>query len=361
MPMEVGIWKLGERPKRIEYSAMDSERRLEETLVKDLSILASDLLLLGRQVPTSYGKYIDMLALDRDGQLVVIELKRNRTPREVVAQLLDYASWVQQLSYGDIKTIFEERSDETEFEEAFAEHFGGSVPEKVNDSHELVVVCAELDPSTERIIAYLSEGYSVPINAVFFRYFRDGDSEYLTRSWLVDPDEVEVSIDRKKSAKGGSSEIWNKRDFYVSFGVDQNRSWEDARRYGFISAGFGKWYSQTLYNLKPGHRVWVNIPGKGYVGVGEVVGVAKPAREFTVDIDGQKRRFLDAPRNAEYLESYIDDDDMCEHFVPVRWIRDVPEERAYWEKGLFAKQHSACKLRNQFTIERLSRHFDLED
>ena len=58
-----------------------------------------------------------------------------------------------------------------------------------------------------------------------------------------------------------------------------------------------------------------------------------------------------------------------EFFVPVEWIKTartvewiktVPREQAYWEKGLFAIQHTACRLRNQFTLERLVQHFDLD-
>jgi hypothetical protein len=39
--------------------------------------------------------------------VVVIELKRNRTPRGVVAQLLDYGSWVRDLEDDDIASIFD--------------------------------------------------------------------------------------------------------------------------------------------------------------------------------------------------------------------------------------------------------------
>jgi RecB family endonuclease NucS len=62
--------------------------------VKDPSMLGIDVLLVGRQVTTaSYGR-IDLLAIDDEANLVVLELKRNKTPREIVAQALDYASWV---------------------------------------------------------------------------------------------------------------------------------------------------------------------------------------------------------------------------------------------------------------------------
>ena len=38
--------------------------------------------------------------------LVLIELKRDRTPRDVVAQALDYASWVEELQAEDIAAIY---------------------------------------------------------------------------------------------------------------------------------------------------------------------------------------------------------------------------------------------------------------
>lgn len=106
MPIEVGIWRLAEKPEKVNMSAIDSELMLEDALAKDLSILSPQLMLIGRQVSTSYGKFIDMLAMDASGDLSVIELKKNRTPREVVAQLLDYASWVQSLSYEEISAVY---------------------------------------------------------------------------------------------------------------------------------------------------------------------------------------------------------------------------------------------------------------
>ncbi len=37
-----------------------------------------------------------------------------------------------------------------------------------------------------------------------------------------------------------------------------------------------------------------------------------------------------------------------------------PKADAYREAGLFASQHSACKLRQDFTLERLAAHFGLD-
>jgi len=51
-------------------------------------------MIIGRQEDTCYGGRIDLLALAPDGALILIELKRGKTPREVVAQAIYNASYV---------------------------------------------------------------------------------------------------------------------------------------------------------------------------------------------------------------------------------------------------------------------------
>ena len=359
MPIEVGIWRLGAKPEKVNISAIDSELKLEDALAKDLSILSSQLMLIGTQVPTSYGKFIDMLAMDVSGNLSIIELKKSRTPREVVAQLLDYASWVQSLSYEEIAAIFSEKNLGKKLEERFDEAFGTSLPEQINQDHKLIVVASELDSSTERIINYLSDNYGVPINAVFFRFFHENGRDYLARTWLIDPEEAERKISKSKVKKG--TEPWNGRDFYVSLGEGEHRNWDDCRKYGFVSGGQGKWYSQTLKLLSPGSRVFVNIPKTGYVGVGTVKESAVPVKDFNAAVDRKEIPILDAPLEAPQMGKNADNLDLCEYLVRIEWIKAVPRTEAYWEKGLFALQHTACRLTSSFTIERLSQHFGLDD
>ena len=61
---------------------------------------------------------------------------------------------------------------------------------------------------------------------------------------------------------------WNGQDFYVSLGEGGHRDWDDCVKYGFVSGGQGRWYSQTLQMLFPGARIFAYIPQIGYVGVG---------------------------------------------------------------------------------------------
>ena len=68
-------------------------------------LLSQKWVLIGRQEDPDLGGRIDLLPLAPDGSLVLIELKRNRTPRQVVAQALDYTSWNERLWTEDIATI----------------------------------------------------------------------------------------------------------------------------------------------------------------------------------------------------------------------------------------------------------------
>lgn len=66
--------------------------------------------------------------MDADGQLVIVELKRDRTPREVVAQILDYASWIRQRSPREIDELIQRRTTKS-LAPAFREKFEFYLPD----------------------------------------------------------------------------------------------------------------------------------------------------------------------------------------------------------------------------------------
>ena len=188
---------------------------------------------------------------------------------------------------------------------------------------------------------------------MFFQYFVDDGREYLTRTWLRDPKDVEASTPALRKR-----EPWNGRDFYVSLGESEHRNWDDCMRYGFISGGQGRWYSRTLEMLFPGSRVFVNIPGTGYVGVGEVTQESQPLRDFHVEVDSREIPILDAPDlRASDMGHNADDPERSEYLVRIQWIVTLSRTEAIWEKGMFANGNTACELRNRFTLERLLDRF----
>src|SRR5512136_690938 len=106
MPIKTALWKVGPKPQQLAESSLAKEQLLEEMIVATPRLLSDEWMLIGRQEDTGFGGRIDLLAIAPDGSLVLIELKRDRTPREVVAQALDYAVWVEKLRAEDIAAIY---------------------------------------------------------------------------------------------------------------------------------------------------------------------------------------------------------------------------------------------------------------
>ena len=353
MPIEVGIWRIDQGVQSVSFGDMGQEMQLQQIIADDISIIDPRLMVIGREVETAYGGRIDVLAIDADGNLSVIELKRQKTSREVVSQVLDYGSWVRSLTtqeiaetFLDYQRRFQQVNSPKDINEALKERFA-NIPDDLNTSHRLIIVSGSLDPSTERIVSYLWEQYEVDINAVFFRVFEDGERHYLTRAWLKEPSAVATETPARPGRKGE----WN-GEFYVSFGTNANRSWHDARRYGFVSAGGGEWYVNTLRTLQPGDRVWVSIPGTGYVGVGNVVAEAKRYDEFYITRNGIPTRLTDVKVQAQEMF----DEKNGEHLVGVEWVKAVELHEAVKERGFFGNQNTVAKPRDpkwHFTVERL--------
>jgi Endonuclease NucS len=357
MPIRHAIWKVAAQPQPLPESSLASERLLEEMIVAAPRVISDEWMLIGRQVDTGFGGRIDLLAIAPDGALVLIELKRDRTPREVVAQALDYAGWVEALRPEDIAAIYGRFAPSHSLAEDFRQRFGHELDEdSLNQSHQIIVVASSLDDSTERIIAYLGER-DVPINVLFFQVFTHGAEQLLSRAWLLDPVRTQVNA---ASTPNGPTEPWN-GEFYCSFGHGESRSWADAVQYGFISAGGGAWYSKTLQLLNLGDRVWVNVPGGyGYVGVGRVIGRASPASTFTVTTPQGEVPVLDVAKGGTYHREFVNDPERCEYFVPIRWLQTLPLEKAVREIGFFGNQNSVCKPTTpkwRATVERLKERF----
>lgn len=321
---------------------LDAERDLQDWIERDPSLIDPDLLIIGREVEAVAGR-IDLLAITSSGGLRVIELKRDRTPREVVAQVLDYASWVSRLTTPDVHRIAASYASQRKlprFAERFHDAFDRPIPDPLNVDHGMILVAGSLDPSSQRIIEYLNETHGVPINTAFFNVFQDGDTRYLSADWLIEREEAtERSSVRTKAPWSG---IW-----FVNVGDGRTRSWDDMRKYGFIAAGGGRVYSGKLGQLSVGDDIYAYQKKSGYVGAGKVAGEPMLARDFIVD--GQ--RLLDLVLKQPALAHDKDDAELAEYVVPIEWRRAVPIGEAKTFSGAFANQNVVCRLRDQATLD----------
>ena len=127
MATEIRVWQIVNGAlEPIATSMVQEGRREVEDLqqwIKSLpTILGEDLALIGEQIPTKTG-LVDFLAIDRAGNLVIVELKRDKLPREVLAQALDYASDIASWDADKVSEVCVKYAGQT-LEDLFTENFG---------------------------------------------------------------------------------------------------------------------------------------------------------------------------------------------------------------------------------------------
>jgi hypothetical protein len=182
MDFEVRLWRAdGDALTRVIPSTIESEKLLENLLESDPSLLGEHLLIIGRQVETSDHGFVDLLAIDAFGTMWLIELKRERTQRAVIGQIVDYGTWVITLSRDEIIRIFRHYRHGARLEDAFYEYFGKALPNDLNKTHRLLVAAVSVNEITRQNVHYL-QGFDVPIQVVLFQHFEVNGVTFLARA-----------------------------------------------------------------------------------------------------------------------------------------------------------------------------------
>ena len=205
---DIRLWRItpDQRLDEIKSNPISREEQLEKWLESDIGALDPNLLVIGRQVPTDFGGTIDLLCLNSAGDTVVVELKKGKTPREVTAQALDYASWVKGLSFERLVEIADRHFESPGMLPAmFQERFEVDLPSELNQVPRSLVVGERMDASTKRIIQYLSD-LNVPINMATVQHFTDEDGrEMLAQVYLIPPEVAEEKTRSASRRRGDSS------------------------------------------------------------------------------------------------------------------------------------------------------------
>jgi hypothetical protein len=189
-----------------DFESRKYEENLEAWIEKCPEILSEEgenLLIIGRQVTTGFQKAIDLLALDQFGNTVVIELKRGRSPREIIAQSLEYTAWVKTLREDGLEEIarkyFRKRDEEfSGLKAIFGEYFGVEIANvEFNTNQRIIIVAQEIAPEVKLVAGDLIEkGYEIQLLA--FSYFQT-EKEELLQTELILRDEKRYETIKKKS------------------------------------------------------------------------------------------------------------------------------------------------------------------
>ena len=146
------------------------------------------ILWIGRQTSANVEEstiFPDLLGVDSEGNLVIVELKRSKAPREVVAQLLEYATWAKELSDEQIQRIaeayFQTVKKETTLQGAFSEMFEDEIP-ALNRKLRLFVVAEEIPRAVLRVCRFLRTSHGMDINCLAVSTFQTESGEWLVNT-----------------------------------------------------------------------------------------------------------------------------------------------------------------------------------
>ena len=142
---------------------------------------------------------MDFLGIDTSGNVVIVELKRDRLPREALAQAIDYASDVASWDIDRFKEICLSFTKQT-LEEFLQEKFDGLAIEDLafNQAQRLLLVGFAIEESLARMIEWLSDKYSVGINAIMLNYARTSQGDEILSRMVMIPEEIEKQKANKK-------------------------------------------------------------------------------------------------------------------------------------------------------------------
>ena len=171
---------------------LELEKHLENWLENSpRSLTQEPLLWIGRQTSAKDEDgtiYSDLFGVDSDGNLVIAELKKGRTPRDIIAQLLDYAAWADGLSESQIHEIAEdyfETRDEFKgktFPDAFRDVFDmleiDELP-PLNRSLRLFIVAEEIPLRMTRVCRFLRTSHGMDISCIDVSTFETESGEVL--------------------------------------------------------------------------------------------------------------------------------------------------------------------------------------
>ncbi len=188
------LFTLDENGKMIPYKEKkfrdeNKESDLESLLEKNPEYFFenSKILVIGRQITTNLNTFIDLLGIDKSGNTVVVELKRNKTPRDTIAQLLEYASFVEDLDYARLNEIYQNYSGEDiSLEDYHQQYFENEFDEKVsfNKFSKLVIVAQKITQEIKQTAHYLRKK-GLDVYCLEFKYFTTKSGEKIISSDVV--------------------------------------------------------------------------------------------------------------------------------------------------------------------------------
>jgi translation initiation factor 2 beta subunit (eIF-2beta)/eIF-5 len=245
-----------EREFKVENKEIDLEILLENN--PEYFFDNSKILVIGRQVTTNLNTFIDLLGVDQFGNTVVIELKRGKTPRETLTQLIEYASFIDNLDYEQLNEIYQIYSrEDSSLEDYHQEYYKSEVEEKVswNKSSKLVIVASTISTEIKQTAMYLRKK-GIDIYCLEFKYFINKAGNKMLSSDFIVGDEEYI-----KTKIGSSAQLpkTDKEKFVTSLDTTGKFVFEALLKFAEQEKLTFRWGSKGFSLNKPFNNSFVGL------------------------------------------------------------------------------------------------------
>lgn len=224
----MALWKITEKgPEELSQTKLKQEKMLEEDLEvwieKKPLILGEPLLVIGRQVmiPEMRDR-LDLLAVDPQGNAVVIELKRGKLKEPVDMQALRYASYISKWSFEDFENqarnyfgkVGDTNFNFNETFETFCAEAGVDEPPDLNADQRIIIVGSEVKEKLGSVALWLRE-HSIDIKIIEVEVFKEGENLIMLPQVII-PLPVGRFATMGKPAGGGTKPwVVNGREWHL--------------------------------------------------------------------------------------------------------------------------------------------------
>jgi len=247
------------------------ERKNIEKWIEDCpEILGEELLIL----TSEYDKFdktserLDLLALDRQGTLVIIELKRDDTGKVVELQAIKYAAYCSTLTFDQVIDLHydyikkkDKQVDRDEIRKKLIDFIENTEFEEINDRPRIILLAKEYRPEVTATVIWLRK-FGIDISCVKITpYIHDGTTLTIESSILIPlPDAKDFLIQVEKKEISESSHNLSKQE-YSNFFTDLVSKLGDrvpnsypkptSRNYYSISSGLNNVHYEWIFRGKP--------------------------------------------------------------------------------------------------------------
>jgi len=172
---------------------------LEEWIEKAPDILGEELLVIAKEYALPSGIRLDLLAIDKQANLVIIELKRGDSGRDAEWQATKYASYCSNFLADEIFSCYAQYLNvDMDDAKLRIEKFIDEELEKLNEQQRIILVAKEFHSDVVSAVLWLRD-YGVEIKCIRLRPYVDHDDDlFITPDVIIPLPEAADYLERKE-------------------------------------------------------------------------------------------------------------------------------------------------------------------